>query len=155
MGVASKEDPPRYRTCQLSDEAMADLVKGRVSLLEKIYINGSTEQIIRDNMPLLLDVCQVSQRLSSTALTKAIALQKTNLTAKEANRWATEMSWCVSYVVKKFRSAAAADKLDHYTGALGDAMNLECKLIKEQYGMSPPPNATTKKGVRCPLFVAS
>ncbi|CAK0848862.1 unnamed protein product [Prorocentrum cordatum] len=191
MGGASKEKPRLYRTCQLGDEAMVDLVKQRVSLIEKNYINGTTEQIIKDNMPFLLDACQASQRLSSTALTKAIVSQKTHLTAEEAKRWATEMSRCVSYVVNKFRSAVAAEKLDHYTRTLGQAMNLECgrtssgkkketprsddvvestsaddtraessapaasaprspadarhKLIKELYGISPPPKAKTKK----------
>eukprot|EP00959_Pyramimonas_sp_CCMP1952_P028666 601288-Pyramimonas_sp.AAC.1 len=77
-------------------------------------------------MPFLLDVCQVSQRLSTTTLTRAIVLQKTHLTAEEAKRWATEMSRCVSYVVNKYRNAVTAEKLDHYTRTLGDAMKLEC-----------------------------
>eukprot|EP00959_Pyramimonas_sp_CCMP1952_P102829 2150534-Pyramimonas_sp.AAC.1 len=36
------------RTCQLGDEAVVDLVKGRVSLIEKNYINGTTEQNIKE-----------------------------------------------------------------------------------------------------------
>eukprot|EP00959_Pyramimonas_sp_CCMP1952_P021738 457931-Pyramimonas_sp.AAC.1 len=67
MGGASKEKPRVYRTCQLGDEAMVDLVKRRVSLIEKNYINGTTEQIIKDNMPFLLDACQASQRLLHSA----------------------------------------------------------------------------------------
>ena len=200
MGGASKEKPPRYRTCQLGDEALIGLVKRRVSLIEKNYINGTTEQIIKDNMPFLLDVCHASQRLSTTALTRAIVSQKTHLTAEEAKRWATEMSRCVSYVVNKFRSAVTAEKLGHYTRTLGEAMNLECgrgssgkkketarsevpessseddtpaassapaasggrspdarhKLIKEQYGISPPPKVMTKKDeVHGSVFVVS
>ncbi|CAK0853300.1 unnamed protein product, partial [Prorocentrum cordatum] len=202
MGGASKEKPRLYRTCQLGDEAMVDLVKQRVSLIEKNYIDGTTEQIIKDNMPFLLDACQASQRLSSTALTKAIISQKTHLTAEGAKRWATEMSRCVSYVVNKFRGAVTAEKLDHYTRTLGQAMNLECgrtssgkkkgtprsddvvestsaddtraessapaasaprspadarhKLIKELYGISPPPKAKTKKDeVHSPLVAFS
>ena len=108
MGRASKEKPPRYRTCTLSDDALIELVKQRVSLIEKNYVSGTTEQIIKDNMPFLLDVCQVTQRLSTTALTKAIISQKTHLTAEEAKRWATEMSRCVSYVVNKYKSAVTA-----------------------------------------------
>eukprot|EP00959_Pyramimonas_sp_CCMP1952_P002639 54290-Pyramimonas_sp.AAC.1 len=67
-----KGKQPRYRACQLSDEAMVDLVKRRVSLIEKNYINGTTEQILKDNMPFLLGACQVSQRLSTTTLARAI-----------------------------------------------------------------------------------
>lgn len=128
----------KIRASSVTEEQLKPLVKQHIDLIEKCQLQGGIDDFMKNNMPFLLPLAQLTTRVKWKNLQDVVLKQKPNMHQEECRRFCQEVANAFSHVCNKFYIAKTGGKLEAHAKMLGVAMGL-------QPGRASPSTGESKK----------